>query len=203
MRKASVKRTTRKPTSRSRSISTAGMSAVATGIGFLDHMLDLLARHSRIDITVKAKGDLHIDHHHTAEDVGIALVGREAGAWRHEGRLTPAGAHADDEALARWRSTSPVTLLLGSLCATRSAPSTPSWCRNGSGLRHECRRHAARGDAYAPTTITSPNPASRASPARCVRRSRSIRVRPGKSRRPKAPSAGECDTLNLLLAGGG
>ncbi len=51
----------------------AGRSLVSTGIGFLDHMLDLLARHSRIDITVKAKGDLHIDHHHTTEDVGIAL----------------------------------------------------------------------------------------------------------------------------------
>jgi len=50
-----------------------GRSQVETGIGFLDHMLDLLARHSRIDITVKAKGDLHIDHHHTTEDVGIAL----------------------------------------------------------------------------------------------------------------------------------
>ena len=50
-----------------------GVSQIATGIGFLDHMLDLLARHSRIDITAKAKGDLHIDDHHTAEDVGIAL----------------------------------------------------------------------------------------------------------------------------------
>ncbi len=50
-----------------------GRSQIATGIGFLDHMLDLLARHARIDITVKAKGDLHIDHHHTTEDVGIAL----------------------------------------------------------------------------------------------------------------------------------
>ena len=50
-----------------------GLANVATGIGFFDHMLDLLARHSRIDITVKAKGDLHIDHHHTTEDVGIAL----------------------------------------------------------------------------------------------------------------------------------
>src|SRR5207342_1379742 len=50
-----------------------GISKVSTGIGFFDHMLDLLARHSRIDITVKAKGDLHIDHHHTTEDVGIAL----------------------------------------------------------------------------------------------------------------------------------
>jgi imidazoleglycerol-phosphate dehydratase len=50
-----------------------GDSTITTGIGFLDHMLDLLARHSRMDITVKAKGDLHIDHHHTTEDVGIAL----------------------------------------------------------------------------------------------------------------------------------
>jgi imidazoleglycerol-phosphate dehydratase len=50
-----------------------GVSDISTGIGFFDHMLDLLARHSRIDITVKAKGDLHIDHHHTTEDVGIAL----------------------------------------------------------------------------------------------------------------------------------
>ena len=50
-----------------------GASAVATGIGFLDHMLDLLSRHSRIDIRVKALGDLHIDQHHTTEDTGIAL----------------------------------------------------------------------------------------------------------------------------------
>ena len=50
-----------------------GASNISTGIGFLDHMLDLLARHSRTDITVKAKGDLHIDFHHTAEDTGIAL----------------------------------------------------------------------------------------------------------------------------------
>jgi imidazoleglycerol-phosphate dehydratase len=50
-----------------------GASAVATGIGFLDHMLDLLARHSRIDIRAKAMGDLHIDQHHTTEDTGIAL----------------------------------------------------------------------------------------------------------------------------------
>ena len=50
-----------------------GVHNMATGIGFLDHMLDQLARHSLIDISVKAKGDLHIDFHHTAEDVGIAI----------------------------------------------------------------------------------------------------------------------------------
>ena len=50
-----------------------GKYSMATGIGFLDHMLDQLARHSLIDISVAAKGDLHVDFHHTAEDVGIAL----------------------------------------------------------------------------------------------------------------------------------
>jgi imidazoleglycerol-phosphate dehydratase len=51
----------------------SGRADVATGIGFLDHMLDLLARHSRMDLMVKAKGDLHVDQHHTTEDVGIVL----------------------------------------------------------------------------------------------------------------------------------
>ncbi len=50
-----------------------GRSEIATGIGFLDHMLDQLARHSLIDLTVKAKGDLHIDFHHTTEDTGICI----------------------------------------------------------------------------------------------------------------------------------
>ena len=51
----------------------SGESAIATGIGFLDHMLDQLSRHSLIDITLRAEGDLHIDYHHTTEDSGIVL----------------------------------------------------------------------------------------------------------------------------------
>ncbi len=74
MRKGQVKRTTKETDIAVEvDLDGKGVSSVATGIGFLDHMLDLLARHSRIDIAVKAKGDLHIDYHHTAEDVGIAL----------------------------------------------------------------------------------------------------------------------------------
>ena len=74
MRKASVKRTTKETDVEVViDLDGEGRASIATGIGFLDHMLDLLARHSRIDIEVKAKGDLHIDHHHTTEDVGIAL----------------------------------------------------------------------------------------------------------------------------------
>jgi imidazoleglycerol-phosphate dehydratase len=80
-----------------------GRADIATGIGFLDHMLDLLARHSRIDITAKAKGDLHIDQHHTTEDVGIALgqaVKQALGDMKGIGRY--ASVHMPmDEALTR------------------------------------------------------------------------------------------------------
>jgi imidazoleglycerol-phosphate dehydratase len=51
----------------------AGKYDVATGIGFLDHMMEQLSRHSLMDLTVRAKGDLHIDFHHTTEDSGIAI----------------------------------------------------------------------------------------------------------------------------------
>ena len=73
-----------------------GASRCATGVGFLDHMLDQLARHSLVDIAVAAKGDLHIDDHHTVEDVGIALgqalrqaLGDRAGIARYADALLP------------------------------------------------------------------------------------------------------------------
>jgi imidazoleglycerol-phosphate dehydratase len=68
----------------------AGKASIETGVGFFDHMLHQLARHSLIDMTVKARGDLHIDDHHTVEDVGIALgkalnqaLGDRAGICRY------------------------------------------------------------------------------------------------------------------------
>src|SRR6201986_4825760 len=74
MRSATIKRKTKETDIEvTVNLDGTGVSKIETGIGFFDHMLDLLARHSRIDMTVKAKGDLHIDHHHTTEDVGIAL----------------------------------------------------------------------------------------------------------------------------------
>jgi len=74
MRKATIDRKTAE-TSITVSVALDGTGAydIATGVGFLDHMLEQLARHSLIDIEVKAKGDLHIDAHHTTEDTGIAL----------------------------------------------------------------------------------------------------------------------------------
>ncbi|MBO1080564.1 imidazoleglycerol-phosphate dehydratase HisB [Roseomonas haemaphysalidis] len=74
----------------------AGRAEIATGIGFLDHMLTALARHSLIDMAVAARGDLHIDGHHTTEDVGIVLgqavrqaLGEKRGIRRYGSALVP------------------------------------------------------------------------------------------------------------------
>jgi len=74
MRSATIERTTKETVvSVSVDLDGAGRFDVATGVGFFDHMLEQLSRHSLIDITARAKGDLHVDDHHTVEDVGIAL----------------------------------------------------------------------------------------------------------------------------------
>ena len=74
MRKASVKRETKETRIEAEiDLDGQGRSDIKSGIGFLDHMLDQLARHSLIDIKLAAKGDLHIDFHHTTEDTGIVL----------------------------------------------------------------------------------------------------------------------------------
>ena len=80
-----------------------GKSEFETGIGFLDHMLDQIARHGMMDISVKANGDLHIDAHHTVEDIGITLgqaflkaVGDKKGINRYGQAYVPL-----DEALSR------------------------------------------------------------------------------------------------------
>ncbi len=74
MRKAEISRKTTE-TSLNVSVNLDGTGAydVKTGVGFFDHMMEQLARHSLVDITISAKGDLHIDDHHTVEDAGIAL----------------------------------------------------------------------------------------------------------------------------------
>ena len=81
----------------------AGLARIATGIGFFDHMLEQLARHSLIDIEIRATGDLHIDQHHTVEDTGMALgqavrqaLGDMAGIARFADVLLPM-----DETLTR------------------------------------------------------------------------------------------------------
>ena len=74
MRTGSIKRTTNETDiSVELNIDGTGAYDVETGVGFFDHMLEQLSRHSLMDLKVRAKGDLHIDAHHTSEDVGIAI----------------------------------------------------------------------------------------------------------------------------------
>ena len=73
-RKATIERKTKETQIRATvDLDGSGAAEISTGVGFLDHMLEQLARHSLIDIALEAKGDLHIDFHHTAEDSGIVL----------------------------------------------------------------------------------------------------------------------------------
>jgi len=104
MRSASIERNTKETQIRVVvNLDGSGRSELATGIGFFDHMLDQLARHGALDLTIEAKGDLHIDGHHTVEDVGITLgqavaeaVGDKRGIRRYGHAYVPL-----DEALSR------------------------------------------------------------------------------------------------------
>ena len=101
---ATVQRDTKETQIRVRvNLDGSGAAAIATGIGFFDHMLEQIARHGLIDLEIQARGDLHVDGHHTVEDVGIALgqavakaVGDKAGLRRYGHAFVPL-----DEALSR------------------------------------------------------------------------------------------------------
>lgn len=103
-RTATIERATKETTIKATvNLDGTGTCRVATGVGFLDHMLEQLARHGLIDIELEAKGDLHIDFHHTVEDVGIVLgqavakaLGDKAGISRYASVDLPM-----DEALTR------------------------------------------------------------------------------------------------------
>ncbi|MFM9886881.1 MAG: imidazoleglycerol-phosphate dehydratase HisB [Burkholderiales bacterium] len=104
MRKASVTRNTNETKIRvTLDLDGTGKSKFATGVPFLDHMLDQIARHGLIDIEVEAEGDLHIDAHHTVEDIGITIgqafakaIGDKKGVRRYGHAYVPL-----DEALSR------------------------------------------------------------------------------------------------------
>lgn len=104
MRQATVERkTTETRISATVDLDGTGRYEISTGIGFLDHMMEQLARHSLIDITLKAEGDLHIDFHHTTEDAGIVIgqavnkaLGERKGITRYGTAIAPM-----DEALSR------------------------------------------------------------------------------------------------------
>ena len=109
-RRASVSRATKETRiSAAINLDGTGKYDIQTGIGFLDHMLEQLSRHSLIDITVRAEGDLHIDYHHTTEDSGIVLgecLAKALGdrAMKAHGALQDAMTGPFDEGLVRQRA---------------------------------------------------------------------------------------------------
>ena len=104
MRKASINRNTKETSIKvDVNLDGTGKANIKTGIGFLDHMMEQIAKHSLIDIDLKAKGDLHIDLHHTTEDSGIAFgealkkaLGDKKGIKRYASATIPM-----DETLSR------------------------------------------------------------------------------------------------------
>ncbi|NQV46099.1 MAG: imidazoleglycerol-phosphate dehydratase, partial [Rhodospirillales bacterium] len=104
MRQATVERATKETNIKvDVNLDGTGEYTVSTGIGFLDHMLEQLSRHSLMDLKVEAKGDLHIDFHHTTEDCGIAIGEAVSKALGDRAGITRYGtAHAPmDETLSR------------------------------------------------------------------------------------------------------
>ncbi len=176
-----------------------GASTIETGVGFFDHMLDQLSRHSLIDMQIRTKGDLHVDDHHTVEDTGIAIgqalaraLGDRKGITRYasldlamDETMTKAAVDVSGRPFLVWNVTS---------SRRRSAPSTPNWCANSS--RRSPSMPASRcmcRTSTAPTTIISPRPASRPLPACCAPRRKSILARPDAfpPRRARSPEPKE------------
>ena len=158
-----------------------GQADVATGVGFLDHMLTLLAKHAAIDLTVRAEGDLDVDQHHTVEDVGICLgqalkqaLGDKAGIRRYGHFTLPM-----EETLATVAidlSGRYALVFRADFPSQRSATSTASWSRISGKPSPPTR--CATCTCWCTTAATATTSARRSSkrpPARCGWRSKPIR----------------------------
>src|SRR5262245_4201511 len=146
-RQASIQRNTAETQIRlSLNLDGAGQATLATGIGFFDHMLTLFAKHSLIDLAVEAKGDLHVDAHHTVEDVGIVLgkalaqaLGDKAGIRRYGDATVPM-----DETLV----TAAVDLSGRPFCAWRAELSAETLGTFNAPLAEEFWRAASSSGAF-------------------------------------------------------
>ncbi len=170
-----------------------GSPKISTGVGFFDHMLDQLSRHSLIDMEIEAKGDLHIDDHHTVEDTGIAIgqaIAKALGDRRGITRYASLDL-AMDETLTR----AAVDVSGRPFLVWNVAFSAPKIGTFDTELVREFFQALAQNagitlhihqPSTAPTTTILPRPASRRWPACCARRPRSIRARPAAFPRPRA-----------------
>lgn len=193
MRNASCKRVTGETDiSMELNLDGTGCAAVATGHAFFDHMLDLLARHSLMDLTLQARGDLEVDAHHTVEDVGIVLgeciknaLGDKKGIVRYGCSYLPM-----DETLTRVvmdLSNRPYVAFRIPEGGLPDAPNFPltlceEFCRAlANNLR--CNLHVEV--LYGGMATTLRNLSSKASPTRCGRLRRLIPEPPGRCLQPR------------------
>ena len=170
-----------------------GRQKLNTGVPFLDHMLDQIARHGMIDLDIEAMGDLHIDAHHTVEDIGITLgmaVAKAVGDKKGMTPLRPCLCAAGRSAVARGHR------FLG---PSRPGIARPVDARDDRHLRRRPdRANSSRASSTTPaspctsttcaarTRTTSAKPCSRHSAARCAWPPSSTRAPPASSRRPRA-----------------
>ena len=147
-----------------------GTAKLATGIGFFDHMLEQIARHGLIDLEIEAQGDLHIDGHHTVEDVGITLARRSArrGRQARPGPLRPRLRAARRGAVTGGdRFLRPPQLDDERAVQVRNDRRLrrPAGARVLPGLRQPCARDRTSTTCAARTRTTSARPCSRPLPA--------------------------------------
>ncbi len=187
-RRATVERNTKETRIRVEvDLDGTGHCQIASGIGFFDHMLDQVARHGMLDLVVDAHGDLHIDGHHTIEDIGITFgqalaqaVGDKAGVRRYGHAYVPL-----DEALSRVVIDLSGRPSLEWNVAVQARDDRRIRRRSGArvlpGLCQPCAGHAACRQLCAATTpITSARRSSRPSPARCAWQSSPTRAPPAR-----------------------
>ena len=195
MRSAEVQRNTLETRIRVKvDLDGSGKSQLATGVGFFDHMLDQIARHGMLDLEVEAQGDLHIDAHHTVEDVGITLgqalakaLGDKKGMRRYGHAYVPL-----DEALSRVvvdLSGRPGLFFNVDFVRGTIGEFDVDLVREFfQGLVNHAQITRTSTTCAATTPTIRPRPCSRPSAARCAWRSMPTRARPVSSPRPRAVS---------------
>ena len=171
----------------------AGNAHISTGVGFFDHMLDQIARHAPLDLELTAKGDLHIDAHHTVEDVGIAFgQAVDRGARRPQGhhplwrRACAARRGVDPRRRGYFRSA--LSRLRGQISGAKNRRFRHrADSRIFPGRRGACADRAAHRELCAASTVTiSPKARSKVSRALSARPRRSTRARKTRCLRPRA-----------------
>ena len=171
MRTADIRRDTRETRIQlSLNLDGTGKADIATGVGFLDHMLELFARHGDFDLTIRCQGDTQVDGHHSVEDIGICLGRAFAEALGDKRGITRYGQFLLPRRWCWWPATFPAgTIWAGPwICPPKGwGTSIRSWARSSSwpsSGRAPCPSTSGRWPGRTPTTFWRPCSRARAGP---------------------------------------